>query len=515
MMICYNLKIQVFANEVQMGDFMKRLVSTRNIDNTFKYSEAILKGLADDHGLFVPESFDSINFKDNKFLEMDYKGYAFEILKSFLEDFDETELKRIINLAYANNFDDDQIVPVKKVGEGFIVELFHGPTLAFKDMALSILPHLLATSKKKLNKTERTVILTATSGDTGKAALEGFKDTDLLDIFVFYPDNGVSPIQELQMKTQEGNNVHVYGIQGNFDDAQSHVKSLLNDSDFNQTLRGHNCHFSSANSINIGRLLPQIVYYVSSYFELVKTKEIRLGDEVNVVVPTGNFGNILAGKYAKLMGLPIKNLICASNENNILTDFINTGVYNKNRDFIKTMSPSMDILISSNLERLLFYLSNGNDAVVSDYMNQLKSNDIYKIDADMHNRLKDFKGYYTNEAETLSMIKTCFNKYNYLLDPHTSVAYHCYQQYLCETQDDTKTLILSTASPYKFPNTMAQALDLEVRDDVFDLLEDISAYTATDIPENINNLSKKSKVHNEVLELNQMKNIILQDLNIF
>lgn len=504
----------MFACEIQIGDKMEKLVSTRNINNTNQYTEAILKGLADDQGLFVPNSFNQLDFNNEKYLDLDYKGYAYVILKTFLKELDDQKLKNIIESAYSDKFDDDRIVPVKKVGDVFVVELFHGPTLAFKDMALSILPHLLAASKTTLNKKNRTVILTATSGDTGKAALEGFKNTDLLDIFVFYPNNGVSPIQELQMKTQEGNNVHVYAIEGNFDDAQSHVKTLLNDSDFNHQLKKNNCHFSSANSINIGRLLPQIVYYVSSYFELVKTDEISLGEEINVVVPTGNFGNILAGKYAKLMGLPIKNLICASNENNVLTDFINTGIYDKKRTFIKTMSPSMDILISSNLERLLFHLSSGDDTKVKDYMEQLKSKGRYEIHETMKDQLKDFKGYFTNEAETLHMIKTCFNRYNYLLDPHTAVAYHCYNQYLCDTNDNRKTLLLSTASPYKFPNTIAQALNLDSRDNVFELLNKISDYTTTEIPNNIRALSSKPKLHHDILELRDMKNTILKDLHI-
>lgn len=493
---------------------MNKLISTRNFKNEVSYPEAILKGLSEDNGLFVPSELVKMNFSENKFLNMSYCDYAYEVLHHFLNSIDSDELKNIINASYSSNFDDKQIVPVKKVGQSYIVELFHGPTLAFKDMALSILPKLLQFSKKKINEKSKTVILTATSGDTGKAALEGFADNEGIEIIVFYPTDGVSPIQKKQMLTQEGKNVHVFGIEGNFDDAQSAVKEILNDKAFKEILYSNNFKFSSANSINIGRLLPQIVYYISSYFELVKNADINYGDKVNFVVPTGNFGNILAGKYAKEIGLPINNLICASNENNILTDFINTGIYNLNRNFIKTISPSMDILISSNLERLLYHLSENNTEKVSDFMNSLKKNGQYKIDAAMKDKMKDFKGYFSTENETKNTIKDVFETHNYLLDPHTAVAYNVFNKYYNETKDELKTLILSTASPFKFPISVADALEINGHTNDFDLISNISKYTGVKIPENIALLENKINIHDNNIKVEDMKNSILKVLNI-
>jgi threonine synthase len=381
-------------------------------------------------------------------------------------------------------------------------------------MALSILPNLLKYSKKYLKEKNKTVILTATSGDTGKAALEGFANIENVEIIVFYPKDGVSPIQRKQMLTQKGKNVNVFGIEGNFDDAQSAVKNLFNDKAFNNTLHQNNCGFSSANSINIGRLLPQIVYYVSSYFELVKQNQISFGEKVNFVVPTGNFGNILAGKYAKEIGLPIKNFICASNENNILTDFINTGLYDLDRNFIKTISPSMDILISSNLERLLFYLTNNDANQVNALMSDLKENKKYSINSSMKKRMDDFKGYFATEKETKETIKEVFDKYNYLMDPHTAVAYNAYNKYLSETGDQIKTLILSTASPFKFPKSVAEAIGINEELADFDLLNAISEQTNTSIPENIKALKNKEEIHNKNIKISDMEENILKILNI-
>jgi len=493
---------------------MNKLISTRNFKNEVSYPEAILKGISEDNGLFVPDLFLKMDFSQEKFLSMSYSDYAYEILHHFLNSINEEELKTIINEAYNKNFDDAEIVPIKEIDQRFIVELFHGPTLAFKDMALSILPKLLQFSKKKLEENSKTIILTATSGDTGKAALEGFADIKGIEIIVFYPKDGVSPIQKKQMLTQKGENVHVFGIEGNFDDAQSAVKEILNDKAFKELLESYNCKFSSANSINIGRLLPQMVYYISSYFELIKRKEINYGEKVNFVVPTGNFGNILAGKYAKEIGLPINNLICASNENNILTDFINTGVYDLNRAFVKTISPSMDILISSNLERLLFYLADNDTQKVSNFMTHLKENNDYKIDDHMKKKMEDFKGYYSSEKDTKKTIKNVFEKEGYLLDPHTAVAYNVYDQYYKDTKDKLKTLILSTASPFKFPISVAEALEISSNVEDFQLLKNISNYTGVATPKNIASLENKKVIHNNNIKVSDMKDNILKVLNI-
>lgn len=493
---------------------MKKLVSTRNNNYEVTYPEAILKGISKDKGLFVPKSFHEIDFSQKKFLNMSYEEYAFEILHLFLDFLTDKELKQIISESYRNKFDHESIVPLKKIDDQFIVELFHGPTLAFKDMALSILPNLLKYSKKHMDDQSKTVILTATSGDTGKAALEGFANIDGVEIIVFYPQNGVSPIQKKQMLTQEGKNVHVFGIDGNFDDAQSAVKELFNDSSFNETLNKNNYNFSSANSINIGRLLPQIVYYVSSYFELIKRNQISYGEKVNFVVPTGNFGNILAGKYAKLIGLPVNKLICASNENNILTDFINTGTYDLNRNFIKTISPSMDILISSNLERLLFYLADHDSNKINELMSQLQENKVYTVDASMEEKMEDFKGYYSTEKETKETINKVFNKHHYLMDPHTAVAFNVYHKYLEKTSDATKTLILSTASPFKFPKSVASAIDIDDSLEDFELINHIADQANIDVPKNIEDLRKKDEIHNKNIQINEMKENILKVLNI-
>lgn len=493
---------------------MNKLVSTRDNNYEVSYPEAILKGISKDKGLFVPKSFKKIDFSQEKFLNMSYEAYAFEILELFLDFLTDKELKHIISESYRDKFDHEAIVPLKKIDNQFIVELFHGPTLAFKDMALSILPNLLKYSKKHLNDNSKTVILTATSGDTGKAALEGFANIEGVEIIVFYPKNGVSPIQKKQMLTQAGENVHVFGIEGNFDDAQSAVKELFNDNAFNDILNKNNYKFSSANSINIGRLLPQIVYYVSSYFDLIKKNQIVYGEKVNFVVPTGNFGNILAGKYAKIIGLPVNNFICASNENNILTDFINSGTYDLNRNFIKTISPSMDILISSNLERLLFFLANNDANKVNELMHQLKENKIYSVDSSMLEKMKDFKGFYSSEKETKETINNVFNEYNYLMDPHTAVAYNVYNKYLEETGDHTKTLILSTASPFKFPKSVASAINIKDSLDDFELINRIAEQAAIDIPENIEALREKNVIHNQNIKINEMKDNILKVLNI-
>ncbi|MGM0379320.1 MAG: threonine synthase [Bacillota bacterium] len=487
---------------------MEKLISSRNSKNEISYFKAILQGIAKDGGLFIPKNFNKIDFNNKKFIDYNYHQFAFLILKNFLKDIPDDDLNKMIKNAYDNKFDTDEIVPIKKINDSFFIELFHGPTLAFKDMALSILPYLMKYSKKEENLDKDILILTATSGDTGKAALEGFKNINGIKIIVFYPKNGVSDIQAKQMKTQVGKNVKVLGIDGNFDDAQNSVKEIFNDSKFKSKLLKQNYILSSANSINIGRLLPQIIYYVSSYFKLIKKEEITLGEKVDVVVPTGNFGNILAAKYAKKLGLPIGKLICASNENNVLTDFINSGTYNINRNFKMTYSPSMDILISSNLERLLYHISNNNSEKINNFMTNLNKNKKYTISKKLQNEMKDFEGHFCSQKETLDTIKKVYEKYNYLIDPHTAVAYCSYKK----SNTNNKTLIASTAHPFKFPKAISKALKLENNKNVFELLKEIEKRTDTKIPERINNLTSKKTIHNKTIKIEDIKKNIISFL---
>ena len=383
-------------------------ISTRGKKEKIKGSQAIINGICSDSGLYVPESFPDVSDKLDNLVNLSYKDLCFEILKLYLDDFTEEELKNCINKAYDDKFDCKEIAPTVKVKDKYFLELYHGPTCAFKDMALTLMPLLLETSLKKNNIKEDIVILTATSGDTGKAALEGFKNLNQIKIIVFFPEDGVSSIQKLQMQSQEGNNTYVVSINGNFDDAQSAVKTIFNDEEFKEILKNNNYILSSANSINIGRLLPQIVYYFYSYFDLVRNKHIKLKDKINFTVPTGNFGNILAAYYAKLMGLPVNKLICASNDNNVLYDFFNSGIYNKNRELILTSSPSMDILISSNLERLLFEISSRDSEKVNNLIKDLNNKGLYKLDANMKKNLNSFRSEYANELEVKRNINKVF-----------------------------------------------------------------------------------------------------------
>ena len=415
--------------------------STRSKNETVKASQAILKGLADDGGLFVPESVPALDKTLEELSNMTYQETAYEVMKLFLTDFTEEELKDCINKAYDSKFDTEVIAPLVEADGAYYLELFHGATIAFKDMALSILPHLLITSAKKNNVKNEIVILTATSGDTGKAALAGFADVEGTRIIVFYPKNGVSPIQEKQMVTQKGDNTFVVGITGNFDDAQTGVKMLFGDKELAAQMDEAGFQFSSANSINIGRLVPQIVYYVYSYAQLLKEGKVEKGEKINVVVPTGNFGNILAAYFAKNMGIPIAKLICASNENKVLYDFFETGVYDRNREFVLTTSPSMDILISSNLERLI-YLTAGCDAEKNAaFMKSLSRDGKYEITADMKDNMEDFYGNYASEQETADTIKDLYEKTGYVIDTHTAVAKAVHDEYIEKTGDITKTVI--------------------------------------------------------------------------
>ena len=495
--------------------------STRNGKISITSAQAIKQGLSVEGGLFVPESLPAVTAEEIASLAgMNYRERAFLILSKFLTDFTREELDNCINNAYTKaKFETDNIAPVYKLNDKeYILELWHGPTCAFKDMALQILPHLLTTSMKKTNEESEVVILVATSGDTGKAALEGFRDVDGTKIIVFYPDNGVSEIQKLQMITQEGNNVGVSAVAGNFDDAQNGVKRIFTDEDYKAMLDKNGYKLSSANSINWGRLVPQIVYYFSAYADMLAGDEIANGDKINIVVPTGNFGNILAAYYAKKMGLPVNKFICASNKNNVLTDFIKTGVYNKNRDFHTTISPSMDILISSNLERLLFDLSGENDEEIAKLMKTLNTEGKYEISAEMKTKICDlFEAGCADDEKTMESIASCYEKYGYVIDTHTAVAKAVYDDYRESTGDESKTVIASTASPFKFNQSVLIALkgyEFVTGKDEFALLDDLSDISGLDIPASLSELKNKMKLFGTVCEKEQMDEVVNDFLNI-
>ena len=489
--------------------------STRNSEETATASEAILKGLTSDGGLFVPDSIPKLNVSLEDLTQMSYQEIAYAVMKEFLTDFTEEELKTCINNAYDSKFDTEEIAVTKKVDGAYYLELFHGATIAFKDMALSILPHLLVTSARKNNVKNEIVILTATSGDTGKAALAGFADVPGTKIIVFYPKHGVSPIQEKQMVTQKGDNTCVIGITGNFDDAQTGVKKMFSDKELNEYLASKGYQFSSANSINIGRLVPQMVYYVYAYTRLVANGEIKAGDKINVVVPTGNFGNILAAFYAKQMGLPINKFICASNENKVLYDFFRTGTYDRKREFILTTSPSMDILISSNLERLIYRIA-GNDAEKNKALMQaLNGKGAYTITDDMKKQLADFYGNYASEAETAATIKRVYESDQYIMDTHTAVAASVYDKYVKETGDTTPTVIASTASPYKFTRSVMNAIDSAYdKQSDFELVDELNKLSGVKVPQAIEDIRQAEVRHDIVCDKEDMLAEVKKFLNI-
>lgn len=483
--------------------------STRSSNVKYSASQAILKGLADDGGLFVPDHIPSLDVSVEQLAQMSYQETAYVVMKQFFTDFTEEELKHCIQSAYDNKFDTTEIAPLVKANDAYYLELFHGATIAFKDMALSILPHLMITSARKNQVKNDIVILTATSGDTGKAALAGFAGVAGTKIIVFYPKNGVSPIQEKQMVTQKGDNTLVVGIHGNFDQAQSGVKQMFNDVELAKELDRKGYQFSSANSINIGRLIPQVVYYVYAYAKLYANGEISEGEPINVVVPTGNFGNILAAFYAKNMGLPIGKLICASNENKVLFDFFETGEYNKNREFLLTSSPSMDILISSNLERLIYRIA-GNDVDKNRaLMAALQSEGAYKITPEMKEQLGDFYGNYASQEETASIIRELYKKTGYVIDTHTAVAAKVYEKYKIQTKDLAKTVIASTASPFKFTRSVMTAIDKtyeEMGD--FALVDELSKIANVKVPQAIEEIREAEVLHNTVCEIEEMPQVV-------
>ncbi len=496
--------------------------STENKNEVVSASQAIAQGISKDGGLFVPRELPEYSIDTIKgLLSLDYKGIAKKVFSDFLSDFSEDEINECVEKAYTSEkFGSDNPAPIsykKYNGNDInILELWHGPTCAFKDMALQILPHFLTKSLKKTNDGKDAVILVATSGDTGKAALEGFKDVEHTKIIVFYPVDGVSPMQKHQMITQSGNNVKVCAIEGNFDDAQTGVKKIFTTPEIAQELDNNNMMFSSANSINWGRLLPQIVYYISSYCELVKSNRIALGDKINVVVPTGNFGNILASYYAYCMGLPVNKFICASNSNNVLTDFINTGVYDKNRKFYTTISPSMDILVSSNLERLLYKFSGDDDVLTKDWMNKLKTEGKYEVTDKVKEAIKkEFFGGYCDDNETKATISKMFKEENYLCDTHTAVAVAVYDKYVNETGDKTPTVIASTASPYKFSKSVLQAISDDVSDmNEFDMVNKLNEITGVEVPKPLSSLKDKNVRFSDVVKSDSMQNYVLKSLGV-
>ena len=490
--------------------------STRNSEETATASEAILKGLTSDGGLFVPDSIPKLNVSLEDLTQMSYQEIAYAVMKEFLTDFTEEELKTCINNAYDSKFDTEEIAVTKKVDGAYYLELFHGATIAFKDMALSILPHLLVTSARKNNVKNEIVILTATSGDTGKAALAGFADVPGTKIIVFYPKSGVSPIQEKQMVTQKGDNTYVIGIKGNFDDAQTGVKKMFSNKELAKVMNDNGFQFSSANSINIGRLVPQVVYYVKAYADLLKQGALKAGEPMNVVVPTGNFGNILASYYAKQMGIPIGKFVCASNKNKVLFDFFETGKYDRNREFYVTTSPSMDILISSNLERMIYRIA-GNDAKqCAKFMAALTIDGEYVITDAMKAELSEFFGAFGSEEETAVKIKEVYDKEGYVMDTHTAVAAVAYDKYKAATGDDkTPTVIASTASPYKFTRSVMDAIDpaYDAEDD-FELVDELNKVSKTAIPKAIEEIRTAPVLHDTVCETAAMEDEVKKILGI-
>ncbi len=484
--------------------------STRNSELKISASEAILKGLAPDGGLFVPEKLPVLDVSMAALKNMTYQETAYAVMKQFLTDFTEEELKDCIDKAYDGKFDTEEIAPLAKVGgDTYFLELFHGATIAFKDMALSILPHLMTTAAKKNHVENEIVILTATSGDTGKAALAGFADVEGARIIVFYPKNGVSKVQELQMTTQKGSNVEVCAIHGNFDDAQSGVKAIFEDQELAKELEEKGYQFSSANSINIGRLVPQVAYYVYAYAKLLANEEIGEGEEINVAVPTGNFGNILAAYYAKRMGVPIGKLICASNENKVLFDFFGTGTYDRNRGFVLTSSPSMDILVSSNLERLIYLITGEDDRKTKELMGGLTGDGNYTITEEMAKKLSDFEAGFATEEDTAECIRHIYEETGYVLDTHTAVAAYVCRQYRDKSGDGRKCVVASTASPYKFAKRVMTAIDgkYKAMDDLA-LLRELKTVSGVEMPQAIKDILDAKVLHTLECDADKMKETV-------
>jgi threonine synthase len=481
-------------------------------------AQAVIKGIAEDRGLFVPDSIPVLPFKPEEMIGRPYKEIAKAVIAAFFTDYTDEELQACVDGAYDSKFEAADIVPVVKAGDAFFLELYHGKTAAFKDMALSILPYLMTTAIKKENEDKKIAILTATSGDTGKAALEGFADVPGTEIIVFFPEDGVSEVQKRQMTTQEGTNTHVFGIHGNFDDAQTSVKNIFTDASLNASLNEAGIRLSSANSINIGRLVPQVAYYVYAYIKLIENGTVKPGEKINITVPTGNFGNILAAYYASRMGIPVNKFICASNRNKVLTDFLTTGTYSTEREFHITNSPSMDILISSNLERLLYHLSAENTdhntagAEISSLMESLEKNKSYTVSDKIKSGLADFAAGFADESETEKTIAAMYNDNGYLIDTHTAVAYKVYEDYRKSTGDTTPTVIASTASAYKFAASVNEALGIPAGQDGFESVRTLNEKTGVRIPAGLKDLDKKEIRHTGVIEKTELADAVLKSL---
>lgn len=489
--------------------------STRGGEKDLKASEAIIKGLSEDGGLFFPSEIPTLDIELSDLQNLDYRETAYKVMKGFLSDFTEEELRNCIDNAYDSKFDNDEIAPLVKKGDEYFLELFHGKTIAFKDMALSILPHLLVTSLKKNGIDKEVVILTATSGDTGKAALAGFADVPGTRIIVFYPKGGVSRVQELQMVTQKGTNTTVIGVKGNFDDCQSGVKAIFSNKELKSLMADNGYCFSSANSINIGRLVPQVAYYVFAYGRMIKNGAIKAGDKINFVVPTGNFGNILAGYFAKLMGIPVGKFICASNDNKVLYDFFETGIYDKNREFILTSSPSMDILISSNLERLIYLIAGKDADKNSELMSKLSMAGKYEITEEMKEKLSDFIGMYADEDLVDATIKKIYDASGYVIDTHTAVATAADLAYKEKSGDDTKSVIVSTASPFKFSRSVMNAINGEVENaDDFEIIDELSKISGVDEPGAILEIRSADILHDTVCEIEEMEKLVKANMGL-
>lgn len=493
--------------------------STRNSGVKITSAEAIVQGISEDGGLFVPFEIPSITMDEIvKLGDMSYAERAAYVFAKYLTDFTEAEIRYCTENAYNDKkFATDNIAEMSHLFDGtYILELWHGPTCAFKDMALQILPYLLTTSAKKINIDKKIVILVATSGDTGKAALEGFADVPGTQIMVFYPEDGVSPMQKRQMTTQSGGNVGVCAVEGNFDDCQNGVKAIFTNEEIKSELEKNKMMFSSANSINWGRLAPQIIYYISAYATLVKDEEIKAVDKINIVVPTGNFGNILAAYYAKHMGVPVNKLICASNTNKVLTDFITTGVYDRNRQFYTTISPSMDILISSNLERLLYIMCGENDAQIREWFGSLAKEGRYEVTPEIKAKLaEEFAAGFCDDNETKATIKKIYDKYSYTLDTHSAVAVKVYEDYRQSTGDTTKTVIASTASPYKFSASVLEAIEGKPSSlDEFDMVDRLKELSGYEIPASLAELKTKERRFKDVITKEQQKDYVLKQLSL-
>lgn len=491
---------------------MIKYESTRGSKNTLSSAAAVIQGIAEDKGLYVPDHIPALPFEIKDMQGKSYKEIAKAVIGAFFTDYTPEEMQHCIDGAYTGKFEAEEIVPLVKAGDAYFLELYHGRTAAFKDMALSILPYLLTTAMKKENEDKKVCILTATSGDTGKAALEAFADVPGTEIIVFFPDSGVSQVQERQMITQEGANTHVFAIKGNFDDAQTGVKKIFNDDAFAAKLAGYGCKLSSANSINIGRLIPQVAYYVYAYIKMVETGAVKDGEKINIVVPTGNFGNILAAYYASKMGIPVNKFICASNKNKVLTDFINTGTYSTDREFYLTNSPSMDILISSNLERLLYHLCGGNGEEVKAMMESLDKNKQYTVSDQIKEGMKEFYGGSCSVEQTNEAIGKMYADNDYLMDTHTAVAYKVYEDYKAATGDDTPAVIASTASAYKFAESVANSIGIDGDMNGFEYIDAVNQKTGVRVPKGLKNLDKKEIRHKDVIETDDMMKVVEQSV---